>query len=71
MMLVSDLNDAEDIVSKNPNLSWDGWNIVCLLQDDYAEFLSIGWFDTSTKSWYKKTIYPCTEDGWHLPELLM
>ena len=32
MMLVSDLNDAEDIVSKNPNLSWDGWNIVYLLQ---------------------------------------
>lgn len=70
-MIVSSLNDAEDIVSKNPNLSWDGWSIVYLLQDDYAEFLSIGWFDASTKSWYKKTIYHCTEDGWHLPELLM
>lgn len=70
-MIISDQNDAEEIVNKNPNLSWDGWNIVHLIQDDYAEFLPIGFFNKSTKQWYRKKIYPCTEQGWDLPESVM
>jgi hypothetical protein len=67
-MIVSNLNDVEVIVKNNPSLSWDGWNIVCLIQDDYAEYLPIGVFDKITRQWYKKTTYPCNDKGWDLPE---
>jgi len=70
-MIVSDQINAEEIVNKNPNLSWDGWNIVYRVQDDYAEYLPIGVFDNLTMQWYRKTIYPCTEQGWDLPESVM
>jgi hypothetical protein len=70
-MIVSDQNDVENIVNKNPDLSWDGWDVVHLVQDDYAEYLLIGVFDNSTRQWYKKTTYPCTDKGWDLPESVM
>lgn len=68
MKTLSDLADAEIIVNNNPNLSWDGWNIIHLAQDDYAEFLPEGVFNNETLQWYKKTVYPCTETGWEIPE---
>lgn len=70
-MLISNLNEAENIVSKSPKLSWDGWNIIYCVQDDYAEYLSIGSFNPLTRLWYRKTTYPCTHKGWNLPKLLV
>lgn len=67
-MKVTDLDNAEKIVSNNPNLSWDGWDIVYVVQDDYAEFLHIGFFDHETKKWYKKFIFECRKDGWDIPD---
>jgi hypothetical protein len=67
-MIVSNLSEIEGIVNNNPKLSWDGWDVVFLEQDDYAEFLPVGVFDNKTLQWYKKTVYPCTEKGWELPE---
>jgi hypothetical protein len=70
-MIISEQSSAEDIVNKNPNLSWDGWNIVHRVQDDYAEYLPVGVFDNLTLQWYRQTVYPCTEMGWELPESVM
>lgn len=70
-MIVSNQNDAEEIVSKNSSLSWDGWDIIHLVKDDYAEYLHVGFFDKSTMQWYRKTIYQCIDQGWDLPESVM
>lgn len=67
-MKISELNEAEKIVDKNPSLSWDGWDIVHIVQDDYAEFLHIGFFDKETNLWYKKFIFECGHDGWDIPD---
>ena len=67
-MKITSLNDAETIVNNNPDLSWDGWNIVYIQQDDYAEFLHIGFFDKSSQKWYKKFVFECLEDGWDIPD---
>jgi len=65
-MKITSLDDAERIVENNPQLSWDGWNIVYLVQDDYAEFLHIGLFDKSSQKWYKKFVFECSQDGWDI-----
>ena len=69
-MKISNLNEAEGLVEKDDRLSWDGWDIVCFIQDDYAEFLSIGFFDKNSQSWYKRYVFKCKEDGWDLPDWL-
>lgn len=67
-MKITNLHDAEKIVDNNANLSWDGWDIVYLVQDDYAEFLHIGFFDKQSQKWYKKFIFTCENYGWELPD---
>jgi hypothetical protein len=67
-MIISDLNKMEEIVDKNSNLSWEGWNVVQLIQDDYAEYLINGVFDKKKLLWYRKNVFPCTEKGWDIPE---
>lgn len=67
-MKVTDLNEAEKIVANNPNLSWEGWDIIHLVQDDYAEYLHTGLMDKQSKKWYKKTIISCNADGWNIPD---
>ena len=67
-MKITSLDDAERIVENNSQLSWDGWNIIYLVQDDYAEFLHIGLFDKSSQKWYKRFIFECSQDGWNIPD---
>jgi hypothetical protein len=67
-MKITELSEAERIVSNNPDLSWDGWNIQYIIQDDYAEFLHIGFFDPFSQKWYKRFIFECLEDGWDIPD---
>lgn len=67
-MKVTSLSEAEQIVDSNPLLSWDGWDILYVVQDDYAEFLHIGFFDQESKKWYKRFVFECLEDGWDIPD---
>lgn len=67
-MKIASLDEAERIVNSNPSLSWDGWNIVHTVEDDYAEFLHVGVFDKSSEKWYKRTVFTCDKDGWLLPD---
>ena len=62
------MNEMDEIVKANKSLSWDGWNVVQMVQDDYAEFLSVGTLDKLTMQWYRKIVFPCTENGWDIPE---
>lgn len=70
-MQITDMNQMEIIVNSNPSLSWSGWDVVQLIQDDYAEYLPVGVFNRETSKWYRKTVFPCTEDGWDVPESVM
>lgn len=70
-MKVTDLNQAEELVKINPHLSWDGWNIVLLKEDEYAEFLSSGYFDRNTEKWYRRQVFPCKDNGWNIPDSVL
>lgn len=65
-MLINDLNIMEQIVENNPELSWDGWNVVRHIKSSNAEFSNDGAMING--SWHKKKIFPVTEKGWHIPE---
>lgn len=70
-MKVIDLNQAEKLVNSNPNLSWDGWDIVFLKEDEYAEFLSSGYFDRNTEKWYRRQVFYCEDNGWSIPDSVL
>jgi hypothetical protein len=38
-MKISDLHKMESIVSGNPSLSWEGWNVVFLEKDQDASLI--------------------------------
>jgi hypothetical protein len=67
-MRIKSLSEAEIIVENNPSLSWDGWDVIYVVQDDYAEFLHIGFFDKESGKWYKKFIFSCDSEGWDIPD---
>lgn len=70
-MIIKTIDEASEIVDSNNSLSWDGWNIIHLRQDDYAEYLSIGVFNKSDGKWYRKTVFSYDEDGWNIPDELI
>ena len=70
-MLINDIKQMEDIVNKHRHLSWAGWSVVSLKQDDYAEYLSEGFFDKSTGRWYRKSVYSCGDNGWEIPDSVL
>lgn len=69
-MKIPDLDTAETVVSKNPELSWDGWNVVQKTQDDSAQFNVNGVYDRITGKWYIKKTYSldCDEGCWTIPD---
>jgi hypothetical protein len=67
-MIVNSIEDMNEIIIKNPHLVWEGWDVAHVVQDDYAEYLSIGFFDKKTSKWYKKTVYKIDDFGWDIPE---
>jgi len=64
-MLITNLEQAEKIVSSFNDLRWVGWNIVSRKEtpngynNKYGSFLN--------NKWGIDKIYPLTEKGWHLP----
>jgi hypothetical protein len=63
--MIKSLEKMEEIVSRNSNLSWDGWNVVELKQSNTAMFKKDGAFING--KWYIKKIYRCDENGWRIP----
>lgn len=67
-MLVTSLNEMEQIVSYRPDLEWDGWNVVHYKKNDAAQFTVDGAFKNG--QWYKKNIFQITENGWSIPNYM-
>jgi hypothetical protein len=63
-MLINDLKTMEDIVAKNNNLIWDGWNVVHLFKSNVAMFKTNGVFIDG--NWYTKTVYSPDQNGWNI-----
>jgi len=63
-MIISDLNKMEEIVNKNSNLSWDGWNVIHLSKSNSAMYKQNGAFVNNT--WNIKTVYEPGKNGWNI-----
>lgn len=68
LMIIQSLDEAEIFVESHKNFSWDGWNIVYIVQDDYAEYLHTGFFDKESGKWYNRSIYRYSDSGWNIPD---
>lgn len=65
-MLVNDLNKMENIVNSSHELEWDGWDVVKYTPSNNAMFAKDGVYKNG--QWYKKKVFPLTENGWSLPD---
>jgi hypothetical protein len=68
-MKVSDLNKMESIVSGNPYLTWEGWNVVFLERDEHASLKKNAAFIDST--WHKKVVFENTGGVWDIPDSIL
>jgi hypothetical protein len=58
----------EQIVSYRSDLEWDGWDVVHYKKNDAAQFANNGAFKNG--QWYKKNVYPISENGWSIPNYM-
>jgi hypothetical protein len=68
-MKVSDLDKMESIVSSNPYLTWDGWNVVFLEKDEQSSLKKNAAFVDST--WHKKVVFENTGGVWDIPDSIL
>jgi DNA modification methylase len=68
-MKISDLQKMESIVSNNPSLIWDGWNVVFLEKDQDASLKKNAAFIDST--WHKKVVFENTGGVWDIPDSIL
>jgi len=59
----------ESIVSSNPSLIWDGWNVVFLEKDQDASLKKNAAFIDST--WHKKVVFENTGGVWDIPDSIL
>jgi hypothetical protein len=64
-MLVTSLEEMEQIVSSRNDLTWDGWDVVKYTNANNAIYSPDGAFRNG--KWARKKIFPVTSDGWYLP----
>ena len=64
-MLVDSLSKMEQIVSSNPELKWEGWDVVRYKKNPSAQFEANGSFQNGV--WCKRFVFPITERGWSIP----
>ena len=66
MISISSLEKMEAIVSKNSNLSWDGWDVVEMIKSDKAFTSKYG--ALKNNSWHLKKIFVVSRNGWEIPD---
>lgn len=64
-MIISDLNQMEQVVESREDLEWDGWNVIKYTENS-ASFMSVDGIFRNGK-WHKKQTYFITENGWNVP----
>ena len=66
MISVISLEKMEAIVSKNSNLSWDGWDVVEMVRSDKAFSSNQG--ALKNNAWHLKKIFVVSRTGWEIPD---
>ena len=66
MVSVSSLEKMEAIVSKNSNLSWDGWDVVEMTRSDKAFTSKQG--ALKNNAWHLKKTFVVSRTGWEIPD---
>lgn len=66
MISVNSLEKMETIVSKNSNLSWDGWDVVEMIKSDKAFTSKYG--ALKNNAWHLKKIFVVSRNGWEIPD---
>ena len=66
MVSISSLEKMEAIVSKNSNLSWDGWYVVEMTRSDNAFTSKQG--ALKNNAWHLKKIFVVSRTGWEIPD---
>ena len=65
-MLISSLDKMEDIVKKDKNLRWDGWDVLFSYPSDKASTSKFG--ARVDGVWHLQRIFSLTSEGWHIPK---
>lgn len=63
-MIVTNLEQMENIVSSRKDLSWSGWDVVKHSVNSNAMYSVDGEFKNG--KWMKKKTFPLTETGWNI-----
>lgn len=67
-MLVTTLEEMEQIVASRQDLEWEGWDIVKYTKSKNAMYDVNGCFHKG--QWMIKKVYPLTGEGWQLPNTI-
>jgi hypothetical protein len=63
------LSQAESLVERNPNFSWDGWTLLHRKQNDFAQYKPSGVF--VNRKWYLQKRFTLNDDGtYNVPKAL-
>ncbi len=68
-VVINSLDAMEDIVAKNRNLAWDGWDVVSYSRKHTSFMNPRGRFWKG--AWHEQTVYPVNERGWVIPRGLL
>jgi hypothetical protein len=64
-MIIKSLSKMEQIVKKNKELSWIGWDVVERKRSDIAKTSPMG--VRVKDNWYIQKIFTVNRDGWDIP----
>lgn len=68
-MLISSLEKMEDVVRKNKDLKWDGWDVVHSYPSNKGR--TSPWGMRVGSKWFLQKRFPVTEKGWEIPNRFM
>ncbi len=68
-MLISSLEQMEEIVEKNDNLSWDGWTVLENKTKENGIMSAEGRYVNGR--WIVQKRYEATASGWEIPNKLV
>ena len=63
--MVTSLKQMEEIVLKNHNLYWSGWDVV-ERKPSKGAMMSVNGIRVND-IWYMQKVFPLTKDGWDIP----
>lgn len=66
MKKINSLTEMESIVSKNRQLSWDGWTVIEMFPSEKAYFSKFGVYKNG--KWQMKKEFIPSNQGWEIPD---